>query len=435
MTNESLRDHIHVVILGGGPAGTTCALALNRLASQMGRQVKITLLEAKQFAEERNYNQCVGVLSPPLMDLLEKELGLQFPHHLARSEITGYTLHTAGAELALESEETPSIAVRRVQYDAYMLEVVQERGITVLPARAVDLEFHPSSVMVYTDNAPVEGDVVVGAFGMDEGCASIFTRLTSYRPPPALSSVVTKYHPGAEAMAEFGSHIHAFLPRHTRIEFGGVTPKGNHITINIAGRVVDAKLMETFLKLPHVRAVLPNLELAGTYDQDDLRFFKGRFPSSSARHYYGDRYVMVGDAAGLVRSFKGKGVTSAVLTGIRAAKTMLEVGISKAAFHDHYRLANQDLTHDLPYGRLMRVITILLARYGLLDAVLQTAPREPHLESALFGAVSAHAPYHEVFAEALTPRSVIAILNSILVKGIGRRVRQIGSSSGYLEKS
>ena len=36
-------------------------------------------------------------------------------------------------------------------------------------------------------------------------------------------------------MIAFGNRIHAFLPTSPRIEFGAITPKGNHLTINIAG--------------------------------------------------------------------------------------------------------------------------------------------------------------------------------------------------------
>src|SRR4030067_416249 len=133
-----------------------------------------------------------------------------------------------------------SNAVRRVQYDAYMLDAVEQRGISVIPARAYDLEFHDEHVVVYTDNSPFEAQVVVGAFGMDEGSSAMFDRLTPYRPPQALSSIVTKYHPKQDAMDEFGPTIHAFLPANPGIEFGGVTPKGNHLTVNIARSRVDA---------------------------------------------------------------------------------------------------------------------------------------------------------------------------------------------------
>lgn len=412
-TLGQLPEAGRVIIIGGGPAATACALALHRLAAQMGRQVQIVIVEGKQFAGERHYNQCVGVLSPPLAEILEGQLGVPFPYHLSRGEIPGYVLHTAGETALLEETMAPALALRRVQFDAYMLETAVQRGITLVPARAVDMEFHPDGVTVYTENTPLDGDVVVGAFGLDAGSAAMFARVVAYRPPQALSSVVTKYHPGPEGMATFGPYIHAFLPAHPHIEFGAITPKGNHLTINIAGRAVDKRLMQSFLDDPEVRACLPNLEGAGAHDPNDLRLFKGHFPCSLARGYYGDRYVMVGDAAGLVRAFKGKGVTSAMLTGIRAAQTILEAGISAQAFARHYRPANRDILRDLPYGRAMRLFTIVLARYGLLGPVLRAARRDTDVRAALFNAVSAHAPYRQVMGQVLHPRPLLAILRAL----------------------
>lgn len=413
MMDRSASESLHIIILGGGPAGSACGLSLLKLAAQMNKAVKVTLVESKQFAEEQHYNQCVGVLSPPLPDLMDRELHVPFPHDLSRTSITGYTLHGDREELPLEDDAEPSMALRRVQFDDYMLKTAMERGVQVLPARATNLEFHEDGVIVYTDSAPVEGDVLVGAFGMDEGSAAFFSRQTKYEPPKALSSVVTKYHPGTEAMGAFGNHIHAFLPTHPRIEFGGITPKGNHLTINIAGRNVDAPLMSEFLEQSVVRTVLPNFEMARKYDPDDLHYYKGRFPYSLARHFYGDRYVMIGDAAGLVRSFKGKGVTAAIQTGIRAAETILSVGFSRAAFHDHYRRINEDLIGDMSYGQAMRLSVIALARSGLLDTVLRAARKEPRLRHALFGAVSGHDSYRTVWGDSLAPASLLAFLRAI----------------------
>jgi flavin-dependent dehydrogenase len=410
MASRKTDDVFHVIILGGGPAGTSCGLALIQLAARQNKSIKVSLVESKRFIGEQHYNQCVGVLSPPLFELMERELRLPFPDHLQNALITGYTLHGFRQGISIDDEESPSIAVRRVQYDGFMLEAASERGVEVLSARATDLEFHADSVIVYTDSAPLEGDVVVGAFGLDEGSASIFSRHTKYRPPKALNSVVTKYHPGPKTMNLFGSHIHAFLPKHPHVEFGGITPKGNHLTINIAGRFVDAPLMDKFLEHSNVRRVLPNLELARRSNPKDLRYFRGRFPYSLAHQYFGDRYVMIGDSAGLVRSFKGKGVTTALQTGIRAAKTIMSAGVSKAAFSDHYKKANQDIIGDISYGRAMRLIVIAMSRTGVLDAVLRAARKEPRLKRALFGAVAGHVPYRKVWADSLAPASLWSVL-------------------------
>ncbi len=401
----------HVVIIGGGPGGTACALALHRMAAEMGRDIRLTIVEGKQFVGEMHYNQCVGVLSPPLPELLNEELGVRFPYRLCRSQITSYIIHTAREQICLD-EEQPSNALRRVQYDEYMLDQVKQRHITVIPARAVDLEFHDDRAVVYTDNSPIEADVIVGAFGMDEGSSAMFDRLTPYRPPKALSSIVTKYHPTQEAMDAFGTGIHAFLPANPKIEFGGITPKGNHLAINIAGSSVDTDLMKSFLALPEVNEVLPKLENSQESNPLDFQFYKGRFPCSEAHGYYGDRYVLVGDAAGLVRAFKGKGITSAVITGIHAAETILQHGISEMAFNQHYCSLNQDITQDLPYGQAMRYFTIFLARYHLLDPVIRAARQSPQLQSALFDAVSAHAPYRQVIKQSLQLNIIWAVLRS-----------------------
>jgi flavin-dependent dehydrogenase len=359
-----------------------------------------------------HYNQCVGVLSPPLPDLLWDHLAVKFPYHLSRSEISTYILHTAREQISLCDDGQPSIALRRVQYDAYMLEQVKQRGISVVPARAMDMEFHDGQVVVYTENSPIEADIVVGAFGMDEGSSAMFSRLTKYRPPHALSSIVTKYHASLEDIQAFGPCIHAFLPPDPRIEFGGVTAKKNHLTINIAGTQVNTEDMNRFLSRREVLDVLPNFEGRNGFDPADLQYYKGRIPRSLAGSYYGDRYVLVGDAAGLVRAFKGKGVTFAVLTGIRAAETIIHHGISAYAFSDYYSSLNKDITQDLPYGQAMRHLTNLLSRYQLLDPVIRVAQHNPSLQSALFDAVSAHAPYRQVIRQSMQPKIVTAVMRT-----------------------
>jgi flavin-dependent dehydrogenase len=400
------------VIIGGGPGGTACALALKRLATEQGRRVKITIIEGKRFIEERHYNQCVGVLSPPLPELMEEDLGIPFPRDLCLVEIGGYVLHGKGEEINLVEGKDGSIAVRRVLFDAYMLEQVIKQGIDVWPFRATDLEFHSDRVVVYTENQPMEADVVVGAFGLDEGSTAMFSRLTDYRPPQALDSIVTKYNPEQECLDEFGPDIHAFLPANRRIEFGAVTPKCDHLTINIAGKQVDADLMDSFLQMPEVKATLPQRAVGEDGCMKRLEYFKGRFPRSLAKNYYGDRYVMVGDASGLVRAFKGKGSTTAVLTGIRAAETIMHHGISRQAFHDHYRAANQDIVRDLPYGRFMRLLTISMSQVGFLDTIIRAAAKSQDLREALFNAVSAHGSYQGVLRRSLRPGTIRAIIEA-----------------------
>ncbi len=170
--------------------------------------------------------------------------------------------------------------------------------------------------------------------------------------------------------------------------------------------------MDAFLSFPEVRRVLPCLEDADQSHQNDLSYYKGHFPSGLAQKFTGDRYVMVGDAAGLVRAFKGKGVTSAIQTGIRAAQVILKEGISAGAFRA-YHTANQDILEDLPYGRFMRLLTIAAARFGLMDFALVAAETDPILRQALFNAVSGTTPYKPVLRSSLSPRTLLAFARAL----------------------
>jgi flavin-dependent dehydrogenase len=161
---------------------------------------------------------------------------------------------------------------------------------------------------------------------------------------------------------------------------------------------------------------LPKPDSGQPLDNDALHFYKGRFPSSIAQGYYGDRYVMIGDASGLVRAFKGKGSTTAMVTGIRAAETIMTKGISRQVFDEFYRQANQDIISDLPYGQAMRRFTIFTSRFGLLDPVLRAAQVSPDLRDALYDAVSGHGYYKDVLKKSLRLDVIGAIIRALFQK-------------------
>jgi hypothetical protein len=233
-------------------------------------------------------------------------------------------------------------------------------------------------------------------------------RATSYRPPRFLDSIVTKIHPPSDypeiAPASAGQtpsgRIHAFLPATPHIEFGAISPKGNHLTVNIAGAHVTAAWMDYFLQGP-AHKLLPLIDRESPCNPKDFRYYKGRFPTSVAKGFYGDRYITVGDAAGLVRAFKGKGITSACLTGLWAARAVITAGISARAFEHSYVPDCQEILCDIPYGHLVRHLVVYASRLRQVDRVLALAEDHPALRQALFDAVSGHRPYRTIIWQLL----------------------------------
>ncbi len=387
-----LRDGQTVAIVGGGPAGIACALTVQREATRRGLHIDVLVFERKRLGID--HNQCAGVLSPPILAILRREFDITLPAELLRNEIHGYVLHGARDSVLLQGDEhgDATRTVRRNEFDACLAHCATERGIQVIQAQVTDLEFREDGVLIFTWIGTFRADVVVGAFGTGRVMEDTFSHSTAYTPPPTLGTLVTRFHPEGHARpiipGLLDGHIHVFLPPLPRVEFGTLIPKGNHVTVIVAGRKLRTDDMRAFLALPPVREVM---EITPDEDQ----FYKGRFPVGLAGHYYGDRYVTVGDAAGLVRPFKGKGVTSAVITGGHAALTLFEDGISARAFGAFARRC-AEITGDLWYGRLVRTAAWMAGHWFSLEPAIRRAQTDAALQEVLFDCVSGRETYRNI---------------------------------------
>jgi flavin-dependent dehydrogenase len=129
------------------------------------------------------------------------------------------------------------------------------------------------------------------------------------------------------------------------------------------------------------------------YRVDDL--FKGSFPICPAKKFYGENYITIGDSAGLVRPFKGKGINTAMMSGYYAAKNILERGVTASAL-SQVEVDFADQIGDLWYGRAARAAASVMTRFSLLDPVIEVARRSPQLSQALFDSVSAQDTYRNI---------------------------------------
>ncbi|MFQ5965385.1 MAG: NAD(P)/FAD-dependent oxidoreductase [Candidatus Scalinduaceae bacterium] len=393
-----LEDGQTVVIIGGGPAGTSCAITLCRLAKRRNIDLNIVLYEGKDFGKAQQFNPCVGVLSPPIEEILEKDLGIPFPRDLVLEEIPAYYLHSDEEVIKLKCDGEISHAVRRMLFDNYLIHKARDAGVKVIRSRITNIDVEPSGVMVYSENDNRRADVIVGAFGLDEGACKVFETATRYRTARYLSTIMTKFYPEKGEMEKFGNCIHAFLPSLKGIEFGAITPKIDHFDINIAGSKVNWRWMDNFLLLPQVNKVLPS---NFAMQRHELSYSRWQFPIAPAKHLFGDRYVTIGDAAGIIRAFKGKGINNACITGIRAAEVMMDVGISREAFRDYYDSFSY-ITGDLPYGKAVRRLATFSAHFGLFTPMIKLAKENKAFQTALFHSVAGSKMFKRIIFDTIS---------------------------------
>ena len=392
---SKLENGDTIIIIGGGPAGTSCAIHTKKLALKRNIELSVILIEPKTFG--MHYNQCVGVLSPQIKQLM-KDIGMDFPEHLIQRKIQGYYLNANGEEIYLPSDKHNDIgfALRRNEFDAYMIEKALQSGVQVVQGEAVTFDYSKNDkknkFIVYCSSGTYKCNFIVGAFGVGNGIAREFFKTFKYRPPRILQSIISKIHPLDNLYIGeiFGNNIRAFLPKYKSIEFGAITPKGNHLTINIAGEKISFKDMEYFLCMNEVKKWIP--------PHKERTYFKGQFPTSPAHQFYGDDYLILGDAAGLVRPFKGKGVNSAILSGKIAAETIVNHGTTghaiKRNFAHHPQI--QKILNDYKYGEIIRRLTIQASHHNLLRYIITYAKRNKVLETALYNAVSANQLYKNI---------------------------------------
>ncbi len=390
-----LNDGLSIIIIGGGPAGTSCAIYIKKLAEKLNKNLSVILIEPKSYG--MHYNQCVGVIPPQIIPLLE-EIGVKFPEHIIQKEVIGYHLSADNEEIYLPSDKHNDIsfAVRRNEFDAFMMDEVLRAGVQIVPGEAVSFDYSKkdkkNKFVVYCNCGTYKGDFIIGAFGVGNGIAREFFKAFGYRPPRVLQSIITKIHPTDNSYIDkiFGNSIHAYLPKCKSIAFGAITPKGNHLTVNIAGEKISFKDMEYFLGLDEVKRWIPR--------HKKITFFKGQFPTRPAHLFYGDDYVIIGDAAGIVRPFKGKGIYSAIISGKIAAETIVKYGttapIIKRFFIDNPQISK--ILKDYKYGEITRRLTIQASHLNLLKYVIAYAKKSKIFEAALYSAVSANRLYKDI---------------------------------------
>jgi flavin-dependent dehydrogenase len=422
LASEDIRGKT-IAIIGGGPSGCATAIRLAQLSRERGLGLRIVLFEGKDF--ERHYNQCAGVLSPPIEEILRSRLDVELPYEFIKRQILGYRLHAGGEEILLVGPHGggATYAVRRVVFDRFFLASTEKVGVEVSRSRVTAVDFpakEREKVFLYTEGGMLKADAVVAAFGLDDGMMSVLEMSTGgrYRRPGKFMHTFVVKIPTDRTLIEkkLGSIIYAYLfpPGIPNLDFGAITPKGDHIIANVAGRRATVEDMFSFLSQAVVREHLPPLSL------DGQEVYRGKFPGKPARGATGDRYLVVGDATGWMRPFKGKGINLAIDTGILAAETMVEHGIGAASFR-LYEERTRNLREDYRYGTLMRHLCKAAEITGMLGTILSMAKVDEGVHDALFKAVSGHDSFRNIFRQNVRPRVLAGVVRDYLLDRKRRR--------------
>ena len=283
-----MSESFDVIVVGAGPAGSSCA----RRAAELG--LSVTVLEKSTFPRSK---PCGAGLTERSLRLLNVDIA--FGRHLS---------------LVVAGRETLMATTTRAEFDALLLRAAEAAGAGVEFGRAVtDLEREGEGVRVSVGGDSMTARHVVVA----DGARGAGRRMLGLSPLTMGGGIYVRVFPGAGGLPELPGGRVLLDPTAARRGYGWVFPKGDHLNIGVFSQC------ELSTKLKRDLEAFVALQGFGAWRSEGPFAFP--IPVGRPADALGtDRVLFAGDAAGLVNPVTGEGISAAILSGRLAAEAVSE---------------------------------------------------------------------------------------------------------------
>ena len=426
----SIKTGSKIAIVGGGPAGSFFALYLLKYAREKGIHPEITIYEPRNFSKPgpSGCKGCAGILSLTAFHNLA-DLGLTLPEEIIQRRIEHYTVHSSQTSITISKPEKDmqivsiyrgggpllSQGISITGFDGWLLQQAQMQGVKVENKRVESIDIGEKAGIEISGTIS-EYDLIVLASGVNSGRIKIGG--LEYIPPKTqIMSQDELYIAAAKKDSKLGNTAYAFLIPHSGIIFGTLVPKGSFVNVSVLSQSGHSVSVNDFLKLDSVQRMLPE-----SYER--ACGCRPRAAVSTARNYYTDRFVAIGDAA-VSRLYKD-GIGSSLLIAREAAHTVVYHGRSRGDFERYYRPFCRSIDRDNRWGRLLFAINgwakdsrlFLLAQYRLIgDEQNNTKGAQPFTKAA-WGMFTGSYSYRNIAGMTLNPVSLIKFSSAWSQEGV-----------------
>jgi flavin-dependent dehydrogenase len=328
-----------VGIIGGGPAGSACALTLARGGA------RVLLFEREPDREK----PCGGGLTARAFRALPELARLDLPWAEAREfHLVGPT----GRRACLTLDPPIRIVSRRI-LDRALRRLAEQAGAQIIPEHVADLARAAGGGWEANGRSV---DVLVGAGGMND-------------PLARLQNVVLTRDERATAVGRFVRGNFApcivvrFFPDQRGYAWWFPRPDHASLGIELAGEHFDKELAWKLLR-QFAAEDLPGVDIT---NGEDYGWSGPAVTRWDARVFGGPDWLLVGDAAGLADVTTGEGISYALASGKLAAECILcdDVGGYPARLHESLvpELAKSARLHPKLYrGWVLRLSILALTR-------------------------------------------------------------------------
>jgi len=295
-----------LLIVGGGPAGSTLAWVLRDSG------LNIAILDKRTFPRDK---VCAGWVTPAVMQELQVDPD-QYARERTLQPIFGFRVSRLGKrEVETRySDEAASYSIRRYEFDDYLL---QRCGADLLLGEK--FEDMQKTATGWRVNGKYDAKLVVGAGGHFCPVARVLgAKLGQAETVVAAQEIEFEMQPEQIGQCSVEAAIPELFFCEDLQGYGWVVRKNNFLNIGL-GREDNHKLSE------HVARFRQMLINQGKIPADTPEKFHGHayllYPHAR-RPVLQDNVLIIGDAAGLAYPQSGEGIRPAVESAIIAAQTI-----------------------------------------------------------------------------------------------------------------
>ena len=315
---------MQITVVGAGPSGSWASILLAR------RGHSVTLIDPQAPWEK----PCGGGITTKALS----GFGI-FNSDLPRKNIDRITIYFADAASVSVIPQVPIAVLSRRDLGKYLLAEAESAGVSILKTRITQIEQSASGWLLSAQDIVLQSDFLIGA----DGATSLVRR-----------TVATPIRPEDLCMT-LGYFIRGDVSPHMKIyfvpDFEGYIwsfPRPNHVSYGLITRSEPGWTSRA-------KMLLSNFIIAdlGAEVFEDAEFYSAPVPclgphSWNKNQIAGDRWALIGDAAGLVDPITGEGIRYAFKSaeilaenverpGQYAAKVWHEIGRDLARASRMYR--------------------------------------------------------------------------------------------------
>jgi geranylgeranyl reductase family protein len=298
-------DSCDVLIVGGGPAGSSCAWQLRHSG------LDVVVLDEHVFPRNKI---CGGWITPAVLAELEID-PVEYGRGRMLQAITAFRIGSIGGPV-IENEygSAVSYGIRRCEFDDYLLRRSGARLVLGAPLKALE---HSGDCWIV--NGKVAARMLVGAGG--HFCP--VARLTGAKSSRENAVVAQEAEFEMDPQQRAGCRVSPEMPElyfcPDMKGYGWCFRKQNFLNVGL-GRLDQHRLGE------HVSGFVRFLKSTGRINFDITAAMLGHaylLYGSSTRNVVDDGLLLVGDAAGLAYAQSGEGIRPAIESGLLAADVIV----------------------------------------------------------------------------------------------------------------